>query len=159
MYGGSVGTFWWLTSLMKRGWMVYIASTQKANVTHFWSISVAPIVKLDGTNQYKNMNVRNLGGPTGTTRWDRCARAWGKLHLGGAGCINSVRPKWSNKQQRICQANSVTPIATSRWEQKICNKSQGVCKAISVRPRSVSVRPNCLGFLAVAMSTELGGTG
>ena len=30
---------------------------------------------------------------------------------------------------------------------------------ISVRPRSLSVRPKRLGFSAVAMSTELGGSG
>ena len=30
---------------------------------------------------------------------------------------------------------------------------------ISVRPRSLSVRPNCLGFVAVAMTSELGGAG
>ena len=30
---------------------------------------------------------------------------------------------------------------------------------ISVRPRSLSVRPKRLGFLAVAMSTELSGAG
>ena len=34
---------------------------------------------------------------------------------------------------------------------------QRVCNPISVRPRSLSVRPKRLGFLAVAMSTELGG--
>ena len=30
---------------------------------------------------------------------------------------------------------------------------------ISVRPRSISVRPICLGFVAVAMTSELGGAG
>ena len=34
-----------------------------------------------------------------------------------------------------------------------------VCNPISVRPRSLSVRPKRLGFLAVAMSTEFGGAG
>ena len=30
---------------------------------------------------------------------------------------------------------------------------------ISVRPRSLSVRPICLGFVAVSMTSELGGAG
>ena len=47
--------------------------------------------------------------------------------------------------------NSVRP---KRYEGK-----QRDYNPISVRPRSLSVRPKRLGFLAVAMSTELGGAG
>ena len=50
-------------------------------------------------------------GPTGTTRWDRCARARAKPHLGEADCLNSVRPISAKSKQRVGQANSVGPIA------------------------------------------------
>jgi hypothetical protein len=50
-------------------------------------------------------------GPTGTTRWDRCARARAKPHLGVTDCLNSVRPISATSKQRVGQANSVGPIA------------------------------------------------
>ena len=37
----------------------------------------------------------------------------------------------------------------SRWDRSL----------MSVRPRSLSVRPICLGFVAVAMTSKLGGAG
>ena len=49
---------------------------------------------------------------------------------------------------------SLTLVRPKRYEGK-----QRDYNPISVRPRSLSVRPKRLGFLAVAMSTELGGSG
>ena len=47
---------------------------------------------------------------------------------------------------------SLTSVRPKRYEGKHRD-----CNPISVRPRSLSVRPKRLGFLAVAMSNELGG--
>ena len=49
---------------------------------------------------------------------------------------------------------SLTSVRPKRYEGK-----QRDCNPISVRPRSLSVRPICLGFVAVAMTFELGGAG
>ena len=49
---------------------------------------------------------------------------------------------------------SLTSVRPKRYEEK-----QRDYNPISVRPRSLSVRPKRLGFLAVAMTTELGGSG
>ena len=49
---------------------------------------------------------------------------------------------------------SLISVGPKRYEGK-----QRDYNPISVRPRSLSVRPKRLGFLAVAMSTELGGSG
>ena len=50
------------------------------------------IEELGETDSVQNVNVRILVGPTGRTRWDRCARAREKLHLGETDRIKSVRP-------------------------------------------------------------------
>ena len=50
-------------------------------------------------------------GPTGSTRWDRCARARAKPHLGETDCLNSVRPRSATSKQRVGQVISVCPIA------------------------------------------------
>ena len=50
-------------------------------------------------------------GPTGSTRWDRCASARAKPHLGETDFLNPVRPISTEIQQRVSQANSVGPIA------------------------------------------------
>ena len=50
-------------------------------------------------------------GTTEATRWDRCARARAKPHLGENGCMNSVRPISAKSKQRVGQANSAGPIA------------------------------------------------
>lgn len=54
----------------------------------------------------------------------------------------------------------------SRWDQSLtsvrpkCYKGkQRDYNPISVRPRSLSVGPICLGFVAVAMTFEIGGAG
>ena len=54
----------------------------------------------------------------------------------------------------------------SRWDRSLISVrpkryegKQRDYNPILVRPRSLSVRPICLGFLVVAMSTELGGSG
>ena len=54
----------------------------------------------------------------------------------------------------------------TRWDRslnsvglKCYEGKQRVCNPISVRPRSLSMRPKRLGFLAVAMSNKLGGAG
>ena len=54
----------------------------------------------------------------------------------------------------------------SRWDRSLISVrpkryegKQRDYNPISVRPRSLSVRPKRLGFLAVAMSNELGGAG
>ena len=54
----------------------------------------------------------------------------------------------------------------SRWDRsltsvrpKCYDGKQRDYNPISVRPRSLSVRPICLGFVAVAMTSELGGAG
>ena len=49
---------------------------------------------------------------------------------------------------------SLTLVRTKRYEGKRRDYNP-----ISVRPRSLSVRPICLGFVAVAMTSELGGAG
>ena len=52
----------------------------------------------------------------------------------------------------------------SRWDRSLISVrpkhyegKQRDYNPISVRPRSISVRPICLGFVAVAMTSELGG--
>ena len=54
----------------------------------------------------------------------------------------------------------------SRWDRshisvrpKCYEGKQRDYNPISVEPRSLSVRPICLGFVAVAMTSELGGAG
>ena len=54
----------------------------------------------------------------------------------------------------------------SRWDRSLISvvpkRYEGKHRdynPISVRPRSLSVRPICLGFVAVAMTSELGGAG
>ena len=42
---------------------------------------------------------------------------------------------------------------------KFYERKQRDYNPILVRPRSLSVRPICLGFVAVAMTSELGGAG
>ena len=115
------------------------------------------------------------------TRRDRCARARAKPHLGETGRMNSVRPISAMIKQRFSQANSARPIAhfgetemlqkgnreftlQSCWDRSLTlvgpkryEGKQRDYNPISVRPRSLSVRPICLGFVAVAMTSELGG--
>ena len=54
----------------------------------------------------------------------------------------------------------------SRWDRSLISVrpkrykgKQRDYNPISVRPRSLSVRPICLGFVAVAKTSELGGAG
>ena len=49
---------------------------------------------------------------------------------------------------------SLTPVRPKRYEGK-----QRDYNPISVRPRSLLVRPICLGFVAVAMTFGIGGAG
>ena len=49
---------------------------------------------------------------------------------------------------------SLTSVRPKRYEGK-----QRDYNPISVRPRSLSVRPICLGFVAVAMTFGIGGAG
>ena len=49
---------------------------------------------------------------------------------------------------------SLTSVRPKRYEGK-----QRDYNPISVRPRSLSVRPICLGFVVVAMTFELSGAG
>ena len=49
---------------------------------------------------------------------------------------------------------SLTSVRPKRYEGK-----QRDYNPISVRPRSLSVGPICLGFVAVAMTFEIGGAG
>ena len=95
--------------------------------------------------------------------------------------MNSVRPISEIGKQRLGQANSMGPIThlgeteTLRkgntefalrtwWDRSLISVrpkcyegKQRVCNPISVRPRSLSVEPICLGFVAVAMTFEIGG--
>ena len=97
--------------------------------------------------------------------------------------MNSVGPISVIGTQGVGQAESMGSIRSFQWEQNVpkgnsefaletwwdqslisigpkCYEGkQRVCNAISVRPRSLSMRPKRLGFLAVAMSSELGGAG
>ena len=97
--------------------------------------------------------------------------------------MNSLRPISVIIKQRLGPANSVRLIAhfgetetlrkgnrefalRTRWDRslisvrpKLYEGKQRVCNPISVRPRSLSVRPNWLGFVDMAMSSELGGAG
>ena len=94
-----------------------------------------------------------------------------------------VRPIFVIGKRRVGQANLVGPIRSSRWDRSVRKGNrefalqtrwdrslksvrpkryegkQRVCNPISVRLRSLSVRSKRLAFLAVAMSTELGGAG
>ena len=49
---------------------------------------------------------------------------------------------------------SLTSVRPERYEGK-----QRDYNPISVRPRSLLVRPICLGFVAVAMTSKIGGAG
>ena len=97
-------------------------------------------------------------GPTGTTQWGRCSRARAKPHLDGADCVNSVRSILAKSKQRVGQANSVGLIAHfggNEIPQQATKSLQGHLSETEIRIGVTEL----LGFLAVAMSTELGGTG
>ena len=70
--------------------------------------------------------------------------------LGGTDLLFSVRPKCYKKETE----SSLTSVRPKRYEGK-----QRDYNPISVRPRSLSVRPICLGFVAVAMTFGIGGAG
>ena len=78
--------------------------------------------------------------------------------LGGTDSLFSVRPKCYEGKQRVYIAiswdRSLTLVRPKHYEGK-----QRVCNPISVRPRSLSMKPKCLGFVAEAMTIELGGAG
>ena len=107
----------------------------------------------------------------------------GKQRVGQANSVGPIRSfRWDRNvmkgKQGVCIANSVGPVAhlgqtetlrrgnrefavQSRWDRSLIlvgpkryeGKQRG-CNPISVRPRSLSVRPICLGFVAVAMTSE-----
>ena len=79
--------------------------------------------------------------------------------LGGTDLLFSVRPKCYKKETESLHCNlggtgSLTSVRPKRYEGK-----QRDYNPISVRPRSLSVRPICLGFVAVAMTFGIGGAG
>ena len=90
-------------------------------------------------------------GPTGTTRWDRRARARAKPHLSWTETLRKGNREFALQTRWDRSLISVRP---KRYEGK-----QRDYNPIPVRPRSLSVRPICLGFVAVAMTSELGGAG
>ena len=114
------------------------------------SISVGPTCPLGGTDVIR-------------------VRAW--RNLDETDYTNSVRPILVITKQRVGLANSVGPIRSfgwtetlqkgnrefalqSRWDRSLISVrpkhyegKQRVCNPISVRPRSLSMRPNWLGFL------------
>lgn len=65
-------------------------------------------------------------GPTGTTQWDRCARARAKPHLGVANCVNSVRPISAKSKQRVGQAKLVGPIAHFGETEMLQGETEGL---------------------------------
>ena len=91
------------------------------------------------------MTVRLFGGTDMSTRWDRFA------HLG---------------ETEMLQKGNIEFTLQSPWDRSLtsvrskCYKGkQRDYNPISVRPRSLSVRPICLGFVAVAMTFVIGGAG
>ena len=80
------------------------------------------------------------------SRWDR------SLISVGPKCYERETKSLHCNLGRTDYTNSVGPIFGNRYIQRDYNP-------ISVRPRSLSVRPKRLGFVAVAMTYELDGAG
>ena len=83
--------------------------------------------------------------PITQTRWDQFALFGGTEMLRKGNREFTLQSWWDRS------LISVRP--------KSYGGKQGDYNPISVRPRSLSVRPICLGFVAVAMTFELGGVG
>ena len=79
--------------------------------------------------------------------------------LGGTDSLISVGPKRYERETESLHCNLGGTDRSSRFDRNVTKRKQRDYNPISVRPRSLSVRSNLLGFLAVAMSTELGGSG
>ena len=100
----------------------------------------------------------NSMGPTRSTWLDQCARARENSHLSETDCLNSVRPISAKSKQRVGQANSVGPIAQfgeTKMLQRETESLQGHIGETEIRIGVTGV----LDFLAMAISTELGGAG
>ena len=83
--------------------------------------------------------------PITQTRWDRFA-LFGETEMLQKGNRQfTLQSRWDR---------SLTSVRPKRYEGK-----QRDYNPISVRPRSLSVRPICLGFGAVAKTYEIGGAG
>ena len=79
--------------------------------------------------------------------------------LGGTDSLISVGPKRYERETESLHCNLGGTDRSSRFDRNVTKGNRKITNPISVRPRSLSVRPKRLGFLAVAMSTELGGSG
>jgi hypothetical protein len=108
----SVGTFWWLSHKWRRGWRGIDRLHPISNCyTHLTQLGQTKWKNSMRLIQFKMWMLGISMGPTGTTRWDRCARARAKPHLGETDCLNSVWPISAKSKQRVGQANPVGPIA------------------------------------------------
>ena len=101
------------------------------------------MVKLDQTDLVQNVNVRHFGGTDNINSVSRCARVRAKPHISETDHMNSLRPISVISKQRLGQANSVGPRNVTKRKQRYYNP--------------ISVRPICLWFVAVAMTSKLGG--
>ena len=70
--------------------------------------------------------------------------------------MNFVRPISAKSKQRVGQANSVGPIAHFGETEMLRRETESLQGHLG-ETEILSVRPNRLGFPAVAMSNELGG--
>ena len=115
---------------MKGRWRgIYSLHTKSNRYTQF--------TNLGGTE------LRNSVGPITQTRWDRFA-LFGETEMLQKGNIEfTLQSRWDR---------SLISVRLKHYEGK-----QRDYNPISVRPRSLSVRPICLGFVAVAMTFKLGG--
>ena len=90
----------------------------------------------------------------------RYERETGNLH-----CVLGGTDHSSQLDRNVTKGNKEFALQ-SRWDRSLISvgpkRYEGKQKdynPISVRPRSLSVRPKRLGFVAVAMTSELGGAG
>ena len=134
---GSVGMFWWLSPWMKSGWRgIYSLHTKSSHYTQ--------ITRLGGTELRNSVRpiwfkMWTLGfsvGPTGSTRWNRCARVRVKPKLGLTDYSTSVGPIWVISKIESWPIKLGETDCIFRWDWKYCNRQQRVGKPISVRPRS-----------------------
>ena len=109
---GSVGMFWGLSLWMKSGWRGIYSLHKKSN-------RYTQITKLGGTDSENSVRpiwfiMWLLGvsvGPTGSTRWDRCARVRVNPKLGLTDYSNSVGPIWVISETESWPSKLGGPIA------------------------------------------------